>query len=185
MNEYLDVLLPLLEDRQVSSRGSVVSGEWWIQADAPQVPVVLAALGPQMLRLAGRRAAGTLTWMVGPKTLAELTVPTIKDAASEAGRPEPSIHASYPVCVTTEVDAARERAAKVYKLYGVLPSYRTMLDREGASGPEDLAVIGEAGYVRERLVEIDEAGATAVGVDIFGRRAEREATWDLIAELAS
>ena len=87
--------------------------------------------------------------------------------------------------MTTEIEEARERAARVYKLYGVLPSYRAMLDREGADGPADLAVIGEAGYVKERLAEIEAAGATAVGVDLFGSRAEREATWDLIAELAS
>jgi len=185
MNEYLDVLLPLLEERRASTRGTLVSAQWWIEAEAPPVAVILAALGPQMLRLAGRRAAGTLTWMVGVRTLAEHTVPTIREAAGAAGRPEPVVTATYPVCVTTEVDAARERAAKVYKLYGVLPSYRAMLEREGASGPEDLAVIGEAGFVRERLAEIEAAGATTVGIDLFGRRAEREATWELIAELAS
>ncbi len=185
MNEYLDVLLPLLDDRVVGAEGTLVSSQWVIRAEAPPVPVMIAALGPQMLQLAGKRAAGTLTWMVGVRTLVEHTVPTILAAAEAAGRPEPNITATYPVCVTTEVEAARKRAARVYALYGVLPSYRAMLDREGASGPEDLAVVGEAGYVRERLAEIEAAGATVIGVDVFGRRAEREATWELIAELAS
>ena len=185
MNEYLDVLLPLLERGSVAAQGSLVSGHWDLEMPVSPVPVILAALGPQMLGVAGKRTSGTTTWMVGPRTIAEHTVPAISTAAAGAGRPEPLIAAGYPVCVTEAPDDARARAAQAYEIYGTFPSYRAMLDREGAAGPEDLAIIGGAGFVAERLAEIDRAGATAIVVDFFGRRPEQEATWELVAELAS
>ena len=97
--------------------------------------MIVAALGPKMLELAGTVADGTVTWMTGPATLASHTVPMITAAAERAGRPAPRIVASLPICVTADADAARERAAKDFQVYGFLPSYRAMLDREGAAGP--------------------------------------------------
>jgi 5,10-methylenetetrahydromethanopterin reductase len=184
MNEYLDVLLPLLERGSVAAQGSLVSGYWDLEMPVSPVSVILAALGPQMLDIAGKRTGGTTTWMVGPRTLAEHTAPAIRAAAAGAGRPEPLIAAAYPVCVTEDRDDARARAARVYEIYGVFPSYRSMIDREGVAGPEDLAIIGDASFVTDRFLEIEAAGATSIVIDFFGRRAEQEATWELVAELA-
>jgi 5,10-methylenetetrahydromethanopterin reductase len=165
MREYLDGLQPLLAGQPADA-----TGEFWTTRGsleipgAPQPDVYIAALGPQMLRLAGRRTAGTLTWMTGPKTLAEHIAPTLRGAAAEAGRPETAVRvaASLPVSVTDDVDAARKRAAEEFAIYGQLPSYRAMLDREGYAGPEDAAIIGDEQTVSERLDEL-----SAAGVDEF------------------
>jgi F420-dependent oxidoreductase-like protein len=176
LSEYLDVLLPFLTERQ--------HGPIQLTADGPAPPVLVAALGPKMLELAGARTDGTITWMTGPKTLASHTVPTLRRAAEAAGRPDPQVVAGYPVCVTDDATKARERAARAYALYGQLPSYRAMLDREGAAGPEDLAVVGDEAAVSERLAEAEGAGATEVMASLFGRPEEKERSRALLADLA-
>jgi 5,10-methylenetetrahydromethanopterin reductase len=165
MREYLEGLQPLLAGQAAAAVGETVTTRGAIQIPgSPPPDVYLAALGPQMLRLAGRRTAGTLTWMTGPKTLAEHVVPTLREAAAEAGRPESAVRvvASLPVSVTDDVAGARTQAAEQFGMYGHLPSYRAMLDREGFANPEDAAIIGDEETVSARL---DELGA--VGVDEF------------------
>jgi F420-dependent oxidoreductase-like protein len=176
MQEYLDVLVPLLAGEGVSSAGELVTGHGALEVKAPRPGLVVAALGPRMLRLAGRVTDGTITWMVGPKTLAEHIVPTISAAAEDAGRPAPRIVVSLPICVTDDADDAKARAAQEFAMYGVLPSYRAMLDREGAPGPADIAVIGTADEVAERLHGIVDAGGTTVVAAEFGTPDERAAT---------
>ena len=108
MREYLDGLLPLLAGQPADAVGETVTTRGSLQIPgAPTPDVYIAALGPQMLRLAGRRTAGTLTWMTGPKTLAEHVGPTLRQAAAEAGRPETAVRvaASLPVSVTDDVAA--------------------------------------------------------------------------------
>ncbi len=170
MREYLDGLQPLLEGRPADT-----SGEFWTARGSLQIPgtpapdVYIAALGPQMLRLAGRRTAGTLTWMTGPKTLAEHIVPTLRGAAVEAGRPESAVRvgASLPVSVTDDVSRARVQAAEEFAIYGSLPSYRAMLDREGYAGPEDAAIIGDEQTVSQRLDELSAAGVDEFTAVVF------------------
>lgn len=161
LREYLDVLQPLLADRTVD-----VDGEIWSCTDtitappADPPPVLVAALGPQFLRLAGRRTDGTILWLVGPKTISEHIAPTIGDAAAEAGRPSPRIVGSVPVSVTDRPDEVRAFITQVLGGYNDLPSYRAMLDREGAGGPADVAVVGDEDAVRAGLAAFAEAGAT-------------------------
>ena len=165
MREYLDGLLPPLAEQPADAVGEIWTARGSLNIPgAPTPEVYIAALGPQMLRLAGRRTAGTLTWMTGPKTLAEHVVPTLRDAAVEAGRPKTAVKvsASLPVAVTDDVDGVRKQAAEQFKVYGVLPSYRAMLDREGNAGPEDAAIIGDEATVKDRLAEV-----RAAGVDEF------------------
>ena len=101
-------------------------------AGAEPCPVLLAALAPKMLALAGSVADGTVTWMAGPKTVRDHIVPSIQAAAEAAGKPKPRVVVGLPIAVTDDVPAARAAAAKRYAVYGQLPSYRAMLDREGA-----------------------------------------------------
>ena len=82
--------------------------------------------------------------MTGPRTIREHTVPRINEAAAKAGRPAPRIVVGLPIAVTGEADAARASAAHGFQVYGALPSYRAMLDREGAEGPADVAIVGSA-----------------------------------------
>ncbi|MEO6652107.1 MAG: TIGR03564 family F420-dependent LLM class oxidoreductase [Ilumatobacteraceae bacterium] len=158
--EYLDALMPLLAGEAVSVAGETITARGRLEIHAPEPPVLVAALGPQMLRLAGARCAGTITWMTGAKTLQSLTVPTICEAAAGAGRPAPEVAAGVPIWVTDDVDTARAVAAKTFEIYGQLPSYRAMLDHEGADGPADLAIIGDEASCGDRLDELQAAGAT-------------------------
>ncbi|WP_411289646.1 TIGR03564 family F420-dependent LLM class oxidoreductase [Mycobacterium adipatum] len=160
LNEYLDGLLPLLAGEAADAPGEIYTTRGALQiAGAPQPPVYVAALGPQLLKIAGRRTAGTVTWMTGPKTLAEHVGPGLRAAAD--GRPV-RVVAALPVSVTDDVDGARAQAAEQFAMYGQLPSYRAMLDREGYAGPADAVLIGDEETVTSRI-----EGLRAAGVDEY------------------
>jgi F420-dependent oxidoreductase-like protein len=184
MREYLSALRPLLRGEQVS-----VEATGWKAVGQIRVPdssppsVLLAALAPRMLQLAGRVADGTLTWMTGPRTLANHIVPSITKAAADAGRPPPRIVCGLPICVTGDVDHARQRAAERFTVYGHLPSYRAMIDKEGAAGPADVAIVGDEAAVTAHLQSIADAGATDFVAAPFGSADERQHTIDLLASL--
>jgi F420-dependent oxidoreductase-like protein len=161
MREYLEVLTPLLRGEPVEYRGS----EYRVKAGlnvpgAAPVPLLVAALGPVMLGLAGRLADGTITWMTGPRTLAEHIAPAIGKAARAAGRPEPRIVAGLPIALCRDAATAREGVAKAFEIYGMLPSYRAMLDREEAAGPADVALLGDEAALRAQLGRLRDAGVT-------------------------
>jgi len=177
MREYLDGLQPLLAGEPADATGEFWTARGALQVSAPEPELYIAALGPQMLRLTGRRTAGTLTWMTGPKTLAEHVVPTLRGAAAEAGRPESAVRvaAALPISVTDDVDGARKHAANEFAVYGTLPSYRAMLDREGYAGPEDAAIIGDEETVSARLDELSAAGVDEFTASLFDASAEGRA----------
>jgi 5,10-methylenetetrahydromethanopterin reductase len=170
LSEYLDGLLPLLAGEQVDAPGELVTTRGALQiSNAPTPEVYVAALGPQMLRVAGRRTAGTMTWMTGPKTLREHVGPALHAAAADAGRAAGSVAvaAALPVSVTDDVAQARSLAAQQFAMYGHLPSYRAMLDREGFSGPEDAALIGDESTVWHQLDELRDASVDEFVADPF------------------
>jgi len=184
MREYLSALMPLINDGTAASEGETISAKVSVGIE-PRIPcpVLVAALGEQMLKLAGTLTDGTMTWMTGPVTLAKHTVPTITAAAQRAGRPAPQIATSLPVCVTNDVDAARQRAARDFQMYGFLPSYRAMLDREGAEGPADVAIVGDEAEVAEQVRALADVGVTEYIAAIFGSREERARTRALLTSL--
>jgi len=168
MREYLSVLRPLLRGEMVNFEGELYRIAN-LQIDVPgvvDVPVVVAALGEQMLRLTGRVADGTSTWMTGPQTLASHIRPTLAAAAAAAGRPSPRIIAGLPIVLTHEVDAAREKIARSLAIYGQLPSYRAMLEREGHRGPGDAALVGDEAQLRDQLLRLRDAGVTDFNASI-------------------
>jgi 5,10-methylenetetrahydromethanopterin reductase len=187
LNEYLDGLLPLLAGESVNATGETVTTRGALMIPgAPRPEVYIAALGPQLLKIAGRRTAGTCTWMTGPKTLAEHVGPTLRQAAVDAGRPADSVRvaASLPVSVTDDVDAVRKQAAEQFSMYGTLPSYRAMLDREGYAGPEDAAIIGDEDTVRARLGELASAGVDEYVAAVFDASPEgRDRTRAVLRQL--
>jgi F420-dependent oxidoreductase-like protein len=170
MEEYLAVLLPLLREGKVSFAGDLYKVNANLEpSGAPAPPsVIVAALGPKMLQLTGASADGTATWTTGVKTLGDHIVPTITKAAEAAGRPAPRIVAGLPVCVTEDPAAARELAAKQFAVYGTLPSYRAMLDREGAATPGDIALVGDEDTVARQVAELADAGVTDFGASLYG-----------------
>lgn len=188
MDEYLAVLLPALRERRVAVTGEIWSGEEDLSgaartATAP--PVLVAAMGPRLLRLAGSRTDGTILWLSGPRTIASTIKPALDEAAAEAGRPSPRIVAGLPVCVTDRPDAVKAMIASALTAYGELPSYRAVLDAEGAEGPADVAIVGSAAEVTDRLCALAEAGATDFAGTEFGLgREEFAATREVLAVLA-
>jgi F420-dependent oxidoreductase-like protein len=159
--EYLTVLTELLRGGPVDFDGDEVSvnGEL-LHPDLRSVQVVVSALGPQMLRLAGALADGTFTWMTGPVTLGEHTVPTLAAAATEAGRPQPRVLAGAPVVVTDDAVSRRAYGGAVFGRYGGLPSYRAMLDREGWDTPTDAVIAGDEATVIAEIARYEAAGVT-------------------------
>jgi len=181
MAEYLNVLLPLLNGEQASFTGETLRAQIGLTTPRPaRVPVLLAALAPQMLRLAGRRTDGTVLWMTGPATVRDHIVPAIRRAAAEAGRPDPRVVCMLPVCVTDDPEGARARANRVLAIYGQLPSYRAMLDREGAAGPADVAVVGDEDAVAAQILALADAGVTDFVAAEFARGDDRERTRNLL-----
>jgi F420-dependent oxidoreductase-like protein len=184
MREYLSILMPLLNGENVTIEGKTLTFRGAIScADASAPPVLLAALAPRMLELAGSIADGTVTWMTGPATIESYIVPTISAAAEKAGKRAPAIATSLPICVTNDPDGARARAAKDFEVYGFLPSYRAMLDREGAAGPADVAIVGDEATVAKGVQGLADAGATDFAAAEFGTREERAATRELLKSL--
>jgi len=183
MREYLDALMPLLNGEQVSVSGDIVTCRGGLDGFGTKPKVMLAALGPKMLKLAGAVSDGTVLWMTGPKTIASHIAPTINEAASEAGRETPEVIAALPVCVTDDAGAARARASEEFAIYGQLPSYRAMMDREGVDGPGGLAVVGTTEQVQEQILGILNAGATTFVGSEFGVGDEVAATRDALQGL--
>ena len=186
MREYLSILLPLLDGEQVAFDGETMRAGIGLTTPRPaRVPVLLAALGPQMLRLAGQRTDGTVLWMTGPATVRDYIVPTIRQAAEAAGRPSPRVVCLLPVCVTDDPDGARARANRVFSIYGLLPSYRAMLDKEGAQEPGDIALTGDENAVAGQIGELAEAGVTDFVAAQFSRGDDAERTRALLKSLLS
>jgi 5,10-methylenetetrahydromethanopterin reductase len=184
MREYLEVLVPLLRGEGASFSGETLSGHVTLDVKgSTPVPVLLAALGPKMLELAGGSADGTVTWMTGPRTIESHIVPSITRAAERAGRPRPRVGVGLPICVTSDADGARARAGRIFELYGSLPSYRAMLDREGVAGPADVAMVGDEAAVRGQVEHLDEIGATDLVANIYGSPEERVRTEALLRSL--
>ena len=181
MREYLSVLVPLLDGTAVSVDGSTLSAHIALSAPrAGRVPVLLAAMAPRMLTLAGEQTGGTVLWMTGPATVRDYVVPAISAAASAAGRPSPRVVCALPVCVTSDPAAARASAAEQFAIYGQLPSYRAMLDREGAAGPGDVAIVGDEDAVAAQILALADAGVTDFLAAEFAHGEDRERTRSLL-----
>ena len=154
MREYLSVLMPLARGETANFAGE----EYKVQGlaldipEATPMPVVVAALGPVMLKIARELADGTNTWMVGPKTMASHIAPAIG--------PDATIVGGVPIVLTNNIDQAKEQIAKDLVIYGQLPSYRAMLDREGAEGPADIAIVGDENTLRGEIKRFEDAGVT-------------------------
>jgi F420-dependent oxidoreductase-like protein len=161
MLDYLAVLGDLLATGSASFQGEVWSFEGAGARPSTGVPkVMLAALGEQMLKVAGHRTDGTILWCVGPKTIRSHIAPIINDAAAAADRPAPAIVCSIPVWVTDDPTGPREFLGAILADYASLPSYRAMMDIEGVHGLGELSIVGNEDFVREALGEIEASGAT-------------------------
>ena len=165
MREYLEALLPLLRGEPANVHGrrlTMVGGLDISGVDPP--PVLIGALAPHMLRLAGRLADGTITGATGPRTLAEHVVPSITKAAADAGRPAPRVVAAVVACITDDPDGARRRIAETSKPYTTMPSFKAMLEREGVASQVDIGLIGDEATARAKAERFIDAGATELAI---------------------
>jgi F420-dependent oxidoreductase-like protein len=185
MREYLAVLLPLLREGNVSFDGDHYRVAAPLEQIGPEgAPAVLiAAMAPVMLRLAGGVADGTILWMTGARTVGDHVAPTINAAAEKAGRPAPQVVAALPVALTNDTDGARDQAAATFAVYGGLPSYRAMLDKEGAAGPEDVAIIGDEATIEAGIRSMADAGVTEFSAALFGDGDQVRRTSDFLRGL--
>lgn len=186
LREYLAALVPMLDGQQVQAEGEVVTARTMGPLTVPgarRPGLLVAALGPVMLGIAGRVADGTVTWMTGRRTIAEHVAPTISQAAEDAGRPAPRVAMALPVTVTDDPAAARERIDRAFAIYPSLPSYKAMLDREGASRPSEIALVGDEEQVAAGVADVAAAGATDFVASLVGAPEERARTEALLASL--
>jgi F420-dependent oxidoreductase-like protein len=187
VREYLSVLIPLLKQGHVAFAGERFRVAGGLQIpDAQACPVLISGLAPIMLRMAGEMADGTMLAWAGPKTIETHYVPKIAAAAEAAGRPRPRVCVLLPVAVTDDVQGARERAATTFEVYGRLPSYQRVLEREGARTPAELAVVGDEASVERQIRALSDAGATDLIAWVYpvGEDHAMERTWTLLGSLA-
>jgi F420-dependent oxidoreductase-like protein len=187
--EYVRILTGLLHGEDVEFEGldwSVRSANRMV-ASPHAVPVLLAALSPRLLRLAGTYTEGTIMWMAPPAAIESHVAPRIRQAASDAGRPAPRIVAGLPVAVHSDVEEGRTAAARSAVLYDEVPNYRRIMEVGGVSGAAEAAIVGDAKSVRAQLGSILNAGATDIWAGIFpvgdDAAGSIRATYEALAEL--
>src|SRR3954469_17596007 len=182
--EFIDGLQPLLAGRPADVTGTQLSTHMELAVDAPDTPILLAALGPRMLDLAGQRVQGTSLGQCGPRTIAGYVAPTIRAAA--AGRPEPRIMALVPLCVTPDAsarDAAFALARATAAQYRTVPSYRAVQDREGLDDPAELHLLGSWEQILDGLGRYAEAGVSDFRLEVAAPdEATRRLTREALAE---
>ena len=189
MDEYLSVLLPAMTERSVAFTGDIWSAEVEAVGGAPGAeapPVLLAAMGPRMLRLAGERTAGSILWLSGPKAIAgRSSRRSMRPPPPPVGRHPASSRASR--CASRrKPDEVRQVIAGVLAGYNDLPSYRGVMDAEGAGGPADVSIVGSEDEVRAGLAAFAEAGATDfAALEFFTDGDEITATRALLEDVAS
>jgi F420-dependent oxidoreductase-like protein len=163
-------------------------------APVAPLPVLVAALGPVMLTIAGERADGTVLWMADERAVAEHVVPRITKAADNAGRPAPRIVAGIPVCLCAagEVDVARERANRILGEAEVSPNYQRLLGYGDAKDVGDICAAGDEDAILARMRRFADAGVTDLSVRLLpigDNRdelvASKRRTRDMIAALAT
>lgn len=182
--EFVEALESLFESGSTTIRGEEIFASGWLTIDAPPVPIMLAALGPRMLRLAGERTAGTSLGSCGPRTIGEHIVPILSDAAERAGRPEPRVMALVGIGVTDQPEERRERSRAAGAIYDQLPSYRAVLDREGVSGGADLLLLGSADEIEEGLQRYVDAGVTDFRLGLYAEDDdERDASRSFVSAI--
>jgi len=187
MRDYLSVLMPLLREGSVRHKGDFyqVDGGFVVPGTSP-VPVLVGALSPLMVEVAGELADGVVTWLAGPRSLGEDIVPRLQAAAR--GRPAPRVVAALPVAVCTDTGRARDAADDIFGRYAGLDNYRRQLEREGAPSPGGLAVTGTEAGIEAQLRRLAGLGVTEFWPIIFPAGGDpagsRRATRALLTGLA-
>lgn len=192
--EYVTIIAALLRGEQVD-----VDGQDWtthsagrMVAPSHPVPLLLSALSPRLLRVAGQYADGVVLWMASAGAVEHHVAPRLFAAAEQAGRPAPRIVAGLPVAVHDDESAARSAVAATASGYAGMPNYQRIIETGGGATPADVAIVGDEASVRRQLQALVDVGATdvwaqpvAVGADREARAASHRRTIELLQELVS
>jgi alkanesulfonate monooxygenase SsuD/methylene tetrahydromethanopterin reductase-like flavin-dependent oxidoreductase (luciferase family) len=153
------------------------------------IPLLLAALGPRLLRVAGESAQGTILWMANASAIESHVWPRVSRAAEKAGRPPPRIVAGLPVAVHDDVEEARSAASEQFGVYGTLPNYQRILAYGGINAPAEAVLVGDEDSVADQIAALFNGGATDVWAAPFpvgsDRAASRSRTRALLAQIAN
>ena len=181
--DFIDGLQPLLAGKQADVEGDQLTTHGQLNITAADTPILLAALGPRMLELAGRRVQGTTVGQCGPRTIATYIAPTLRAAADAAERPEPRIMALIRICVTDDVAGAYALARETAARYRAVPSYAAVQDKEGLEDPAELHLIGTWERIVDGLGAYAAAGVTDFRLEIAAHDSTaRDATRAALAD---
>ena len=185
MREYLDIVLTSLRDGACAIEGKHFSARWAYSGPRrAELPVMISALNPHMLELAGERADGVVLWMCSPAYVRDHVIPALTAGRQKAGKALEGFEvvAAVPVCLTSDRAAAQAVFRKTVERYSNLPYYRKMMDASGfraelAAGDisegmlDELAGIGDEQQVRDAIQRYRDAGVTLPGAGPFGGHA--------------
>jgi len=179
LREYLEVLVGLLETGSAEVNGEMYRVHANLQIDdTPKPDIIIGALRPQMVKLAGRMTEGTATWMCGPNYLRDSIAKPMNETAESCGRKRPRVCAGLPVCVTDQKNTAYQKINTEYAIYGSLPVYRACLDAEGADGPADISIIGDEAEVQDRVLALADYGVTDFAASIIPIGDDEDASFE-------
>lgn len=183
MREYVQALQALMSGEPADYQGERITARASLRVAGAKPPeLILAALGPRMLSIAGEHASGTVTAWVGPELIESYIVPRIGKAAAEAGRRRPSVIAGVCVAVTEHPDITRRRVKEQFPTVGELPAYRAVLDRAGSAGPEETVALGDESEVAHQLDLYAAAGATEIAIAPVGTPEEKARTIAFVSD---
>ena len=182
MRDYLEVLRALLLERRVKYRGQhySVSGMVDVEGVAAPPPVLVAALRPQMARLAGEFSDGIIPWLASAEYVRDVLIPAAAEGADRAGRSSPPIIASVPVILAASAAAALAVAQRDLAIYPHMPFYRAVFEASRVSVPADATwthsmldaatVWGDTAQITQGITRFFDAGAAEVICSPFGSR---------------
>jgi F420-dependent oxidoreductase-like protein len=188
--EYVRILTGALRGEVVD-----VDGEDWsahtagrMAPGAHPVPILVAALGARLLRVAGELTDGAVLWMAPPRAIESHIAPRLHAAASASGRSAPRIVAGLPVVVHDDETAARSAVAAGATMYAGMANYQRVLDVGGAASVADAAIVGDEQSVRRQLQGLLDAGATDIWAAVVPAGDDKarsiRRTTELLKELA-
>jgi F420-dependent oxidoreductase-like protein len=184
VREYLSALMPLLRGEQADYHGQTLTAAGQVNVPGARPPsVLLAALGPTMLTIAGELADGTVTVWTGPQAIADYIAPAITRAAARAGRPAPRIVTGVIISLTSDPDSTRQRVAAALGAAGQFPSYRSVLDRQGKSGVHETIIAGDEHAIEQAVSAYADAGATELVASLHGTPQETKRTLEFLSAL--
>lgn len=176
VREYVEVLRAAQRGgmERISHHGELYTTEALLDVPGGSpYPILVAALAPLMLKLAGELADGTITYWADERAVGDHIVPRITAAAEAAGRPAPRVVVGLPVAIVDDADAAREKAARMFAMYDGIPAYQRVLTLGDAGAPAKVALIGDEKTVAARLKAYADAGGTDLIAAPLGLGADR------------